>query len=193
MPDATTMNRTGSARREDALIAGWREGLSIVNLRGDPENAAFRERVRGVIGFDLPDAGRTTVSAGARAVWVGPDDWFLVGAAEPGDETARRLHVELAGIHHAATDVSGGYTVLHLSGAPVLDILAHGCPLDLDPRVFGVDACAGSHFFKASVWLWKTSAAPEFELLGRRSFRGYVESLLGRCSAECGLVIRKFG
>ena len=192
MPDAKTMNRAGQSRRDEALIAGWREGLSIVNLRGDPSNAGFRERVQGVIGIDLPEVGRTIVSARGRVVWVGPDDWFLVGAQEPAVDTVRRLHDALAGIHHAATDVSGGYTVLHLSGVPVLDVLAHGCPLDLHPRVFGVDACAGSHFFKASVWLWKASAASEFELLVRRSFRGYVEALLARCSAEGGLVTRKF-
>ena len=38
--------------------------------------------------------------------------------------------------------------VLHLSGAPVREVLAQGCPLDLHPSVFGAGQCAQSHFFK---------------------------------------------
>jgi sarcosine oxidase subunit gamma len=51
---------------------------------------------------------------------------------------------------------------------------------------------AGSHFFKASLWLWQTDAAPTFEALVRRSFVGYVPLMLERTSSECGLVTRRF-
>jgi heterotetrameric sarcosine oxidase gamma subunit len=46
---------------------------------------------------------------------------------------------------------------------------------------------AGTHFFKASVWLWRTDD-DVFELLVRTSFAGYVQELLRRCTLECGMI-----
>jgi len=51
---------------------------------------------------------------------------------------------------------------------------------------------AGSHFFKASIWLWQVDAAPTYEALLRRSFMGYVWTLLQRTIEGCGLVTRRF-
>ena len=90
-----------------------------------------------------------------RIVWAGPDDWFIIGPKNQADAVVAKFRTALAGQHHAATDVSSGYTVLHLSGKPVRDVLAQGCPLDLHPRVFKAGASAGSLFFKASIWLWR--------------------------------------
>lgn len=177
-----------------SLLAGWREGLSIVNLRGNAEDPAFCEAVaQSLGGAALPiKAGTTSESGVVRIVWAGPDDWFVIGPKGQAEALAERLREALAGLHHAVTDVSSGYTVLHLSGTPARDVLAQGCPLDLHPRVFASGACAGSHFFKASVWLWQTDEAPVYELLVRRSFTGYVWLMLERASAECGLIMRRF-
>lgn len=199
----TTLNN-GAALRTDrnsalatpsttALIAGWREGLSILNLRGDAADAAFRGAAAQALGMPLPTTAGSSCSVGAlRIVWAGPDDWFIIGPRGEADAIVARLHAVLAGQHVAVTDVSSGYTVLSLTGAPVREVLAQGCPLDLHPREFGVGRVAGTHFFKASVWLWQTEDAPAYELLVRRSFRGYVWLLLERCCAECGLVTRRF-
>jgi sarcosine oxidase subunit gamma len=182
-----------SAPVSKGLIAGWREGLAIINLRGNAEDAAFREAAAKALGVALPlQACTTTESSGVRVAWAGPDDWFIVGPKGGAGALATKLRDALAGLHHAVTDVSSGYTVLHLSGSPVREVLAQGCPLDLHPRVFASGACAGSHFFKASVWLWQTDDAPTYELLARRSFMGYVWLMLERASAECGLITRRF-
>ena len=175
-----------------ALLVGWREGLAIVNLRGNPDDAAFREAV-GTLGVALPLLpGSSSGGDPMRIVWVGPDDWFLIGPAGQGDAIVSRLRAALAGTHHAVTDVSSGYTVLNLAGRPVREVLAQGCPLDLHPRVFKTGRTAGTLFFRASVWLWQADPAPAFELLVRNSFKGYVGLMLERCSAECGLVTRRY-
>jgi sarcosine oxidase subunit gamma len=175
------------------LVAGWREGLAIVNLRGNADDAAFGQAVASALGVALPvKAGSSSESNAVRVVWAGPDDWFIVGPKGQAEALSARLSEALAGQHHAVTDVSSGYTVLHLSGASARDVLAQGCPLDLHPRVFSRGACAGSHFFKASVWLWQTDDTPVYELLVRRSFMGYVWLMLERATAECGLVTRRF-
>ena len=182
-----------SALSDQALLAGWRTGLAIVNLRGNAEDPAFRAAVSRALKLELPIQPCSSVAdAVHRLVWVGPDDWFVIGPKGQASAIEAQLRTALAGMHHAVTDVSGGYTVLHLSGTPVREVLAQGCPLDLHPRVFGPGASAGSLFFKASIWLWQTDEAPIYEVLVRSSFRGYFWLMLERSTQECGLVTRRF-
>ena len=191
----TAMGRVPTARpsSEQSLLAGWRHGQSVLNLRGSPDDPAFRDGVAQALGLALPTQACTTVANDAlRLVWVGPDDWFVIGPKGEAAAIEARLRQALNGQHFAVTDVSSGYTVLHLSGAPVREVLAQGCPLDLHPQVFGPGSAAGSLFFKAAVWLWQTDAAPVVEMLVRNSFRGYVWLMLERSTPECGLVTRRF-
>jgi len=182
-----------STTATQGLLAGWREGLAIVNLRGNAGDAAFSQAVASALGVALPVKPCSTSEGNVvRVVWAGPDDWFVVGPKGHADALAARLREALAGLHHAVTDVSSGYTVLHMSGAPAREVLAQGCPLDLHARAFATGACAGTHFFKASVWLWQTDDAPVYELLVRRSFMGYVWLMIERATAECGLITRRF-
>ena len=176
-----------------ALLAGWRAGLAIVNLRGNAEDPAFRAAVSQALNLELPVQPCSSVAdALHRLVWVGPDDWFVIGPKGQASAIESRLRTALAGMHHALTDVSGGYTVLHLSGTPVREVLAQGCPLDLHPRAFGPGSSAGSLFFKTSIWLWQTDEAPTYEVLVRSSFMGYFWLMLERSTQECGLVTRRF-
>lgn len=178
---------------DTALLAGWRPGLAILNLRGDAQDAAFRDGVLRALGLELPLQPCTSVAhALVRLVWVGPDDWFVVGPKGEAASIEAQLRQALAGQHVAVTDVSGGYTLLHLSGTPVREVLAQGCPLDLHPRVFKPGSSAGSLFFKASVWLWQTDEAPAYEVLVRSSFTGYAWLMLERTTQECGLIKRRF-
>lgn len=181
------------ALSDQALLAGWRTGLAIVNLRGNAEDPAFRAAVSRALNLELPIQPCSSVAdAVHRLVWVGPDDWFVIGPKGQASAIEAQLRTALAGMHHAVTDVSGGYTVLHLSGTPVREVLAQGCPLDLHPRVFGPGSSAGSLFFKTSIWLWQTEEAPVYEVLVRSSFRGYFWLMLERSTQECGLVTRRF-
>ena len=183
----------GTSSAAGALQAGWRDGLAVVNLRGDAADAAFRSGVERALGIALPVAACTTsASELVRVVWAGPDDLFVIGPRGQADAIVERLRAALAGLHHAATDVSSGYTVLHLAGRPAREVLAQGCPFDLHPRAFAPGQAAGSHWFKASIWLWQVDTAPTFEALVRRSFMGYVWTLLQRTTQECGLVTRRF-
>lgn len=184
---------TTTALSDRALLAGWRTGLAIVNLRGNAEDPAFREAVSRALNLELPVRPCSSIAdAVHRLVWIGPDDWFVIGPKGQASVIEAKLRAALAGMHHAVTDVSGGYTVLHLSGTPVREVLAQGCPLDLHPRVFRPGSSAGSLFFKASIWLWQTDEAPIYEVLVRSSFMGYFWLMLERSTQECGLVTRRF-
>ena len=186
-----TGERTAGAGWPRALHAGWHEGLAIVNLRGDARVTPFRKEIDGALGLPLPvRAGTTSGDDTLRVVWVGPDDWFVIGPGGQAGALVQQLRMAAAGFRGAVTDVSGGYTVLCLSGVSARDVLAQGCPLDLHPRVFPVGATAGSHFFKATVWLWKVDNEPTYEVLVRRSFMNYVWLMVERTTLECGLAVR---
>lgn len=178
---------------ERGVIAGWDGGWSVVNVRGNPQDPQFVNAVSGALGVQWPtDVCSTVLGAGLRVVWAGPDDWFVLSKTHTPADLAQTLRTALSGQHCAVTDVSGGYTLLNLTGPRVRELLAQGCPLDLHPRQFRVGQSAGSVFFKASVWLWQTDDVPTYELLVRTSFQGYVWLMLERCTAESGFVKRVF-
>lgn len=175
------------------LVAGWRHGLTIVNLRGSANDVEFVAGVSRTFGLELPTQPcSTAANTAVRLVWAGPDDWFAIGPAGRADGVIADLRAALAGRTHSVTDVSSGYTVLNLGGPPVREVLAQGCPLDLHPRAFKPGMSAGSHFFKTSVWLWQAEDEQHFEVLVRRSFMGYFWTMLERCAAECGLLTVRF-
>ena len=184
---AGSASRPVAAGERSALVpqplVHWREPLGILNLRGDPRDPGLRAAVQPVMGAGLPPSPGGVASG---SVWrigaAGPDDWFLIGPAEGIGPMADAMTRALRGLNTALTDVSSGYRLLHLSEPGAVNLLAQGCPLDLHPRVFREGQCAGSHFFKASVWLWRTGDG--IELLVRRSFQGYVALMLTRAAGS---------
>ncbi len=193
MPKSLASPSSKNAAGERGVVAGWDPAWAVVNLRGNPDDPAFRAGVARALGAELPVAACSTqLGQDQKIIWAGPDDWFVMSKRRKAAELEAALRAELAGQHIAVTDVSSNYTLLHLSGPRVRELLAQGCPLDLHPRMFKTGQSAGSVFFKASVWLWQTDDAPVYEMLVRNSFRGYVWLMLEQCSEEVGLVKRVF-
>jgi sarcosine oxidase subunit gamma len=168
------------------LVASRRE-CGLINLRGNVDDSAFSDGVQSVLGLALPGAGTFSQQGAQRLIWVGPDDWFSVSLPGTEKELLPGLSRLAAQTHCAATDVSGGYTLVTLSGPSARDILSAGCPLDLRADRFQPGAAAGSVFFKAAIRLWMTDNEPRYELLVRRSFEAYFWALLERSCQECGL------
>jgi len=157
-----------------------------INLRGNPSDDGFLAAVRGVLGFELPRAANTAVSAGVPnslglrhgasvAYWLGPDEWLL--ATNDSAASARALKEALAGMFAAVTEVGGGNEVLVLEAATARNALAAECPLDLDPQVFGPGQCAQTRFAHAAVLLRPLDNG-DIELIVRRSFSDYVRQHL---------------
>jgi sarcosine oxidase, subunit gamma len=195
MPDNSTSLQRPATGREPAdnrgVIAGWDDRWAVINLRGDPADGQFLDAVVGVLGVSLPiEACSTRLGIELKVIWAGPDDWFILSRQRSANELVAALKGALQGIHHAVTDVTGGYTLLSLGGHRVRELLAQGCPLDLHPSRFCSGQSAGTVYFKASVWLWQTDDSPSYEVLVRTSFRGYVWLMVEQSAAESGLVKR---
>jgi sarcosine oxidase subunit gamma len=141
--------------------------MSQLDVRIEPAGAAD-------LGFPTdPNTART----GARDVlWLGPDEWLIVGV--PGAARAIRdeLEASLAGLHRSVVDVSANRAVIELAGPSRHDLLSSACPIDLHPRSWGDGRCAQSVFGAAQVLLHEREGVTR--LFVRPSFADYVVDLL---------------
>ena len=91
----------------------------------------------------------------------------------------------LSGSHSALTDVSDYYAILRLSGDLAREVLAHGCPLDLDESAFGAGSCAQTRFRAAAVLLHCADSAPTFEVQMRWSYAEYLRRYFAEAAELC--------
>ncbi|MCB1713706.1 MAG: sarcosine oxidase subunit gamma [Candidatus Competibacteraceae bacterium] len=146
-----------------------------LNLRGNPDDPAFRKAVQGVLGLELPCVPNTVIDDGELvAYWLGPDEWLIVSPGDREHSLEQALRVALADLFAAVTAISGGQTVIVLQGKHARDVLAGCCTLDLHPRVFGPGRCAQSLLGKAPILIRQVDDSPRFELIVRRSFADYL-------------------
>ncbi|MDN5842487.1 MAG: sarcosine oxidase subunit gamma [Alcaligenaceae bacterium] len=175
----------------DTVLLAEQPFVGFVNLRGDPQSAAFTEAVRSVIGV-APPLQPNTVAQGSNAciMWLAPDEWLIrtlpdaapeaAQSGSAGADLAHQIEAALGEEFSAVTDQTSGFSVIHLTGPHARDVLSKGCPLDLHPRVFGIGQCAQSHYFKTTVLLRRIEAdrAEAWEVIVRRSFADYTARIM---------------
>lgn len=145
-----------------------------INLRGDPGDQRFVDAAAAALGRALPTAANTFTGDDPRLYWLGPDEWLIGAEPERAQPLVAALETQMAGLHVAINDLSGGNVSIHLSGADAAECLAAGCTLDLHPDVFAVGQCAQSGLAKANVLIACIDAAPVYEIIVRRSFSEYL-------------------
>ncbi|GGD26747.1 sarcosine oxidase subunit gamma [Aureimonas glaciei] len=144
-----------------------------VSLRAHPDAVSA---VAAALGLSLPDQPKTSVVAeGMAALWLGPEDWLLVGGPPASQLIAA---VEASGTAlHSAVDVTDRYVGIRIEGPAAEAVLSSNCPQDLRPQTFPVGAVSRSVLAKAEIVIWRPSES-EFEILCVRSFADYVWGLL---------------
>lgn len=153
------------------LGLGERAHRMQLNLRGDSGSPAFINGVKTATGLDIPvQANRFTASGDRACLWLGPDEWLIVGPDGQGADLANELRGVLAGQHAAVTDVSEARTSILVRGPRARDLLQKGVPLDLHPREFQTGHCAQSHIAGANITLRQLDDAPSYEVLVLNSF-----------------------
>ena len=116
-------------------------------------------------------------------LWLGPSEWLIWTTAR--EDVLSALDGGLAGIHSAVADVSDYYAILRLSGDLAREVLAHGCPLDLDASVFGSGSCAQSRFRAAAILLHCADDAPTYDVQVRWSYAEYLRRYLSEVASLC--------
>jgi sarcosine oxidase subunit gamma len=151
-------------------------------LHGD---ARVRAAAAPIWGVDCAEeACRARVRGSRAALWLGPDEYLLMGSDEAARDTAfAALENALGQVPHALVDISHRQFALEVSGPHATAILSGACPLDLDLREFPVGMCTRTVLAKADIVLWRPRD-DAFHLEIWRSFSGYVSGLLGEIAGE---------
>jgi sarcosine oxidase subunit gamma len=170
---------------EPALSLAERRGLAILHLAG--EAAALTPAAHEVLGLAPPTTPNTTAAGeGAWVHWLAPDRWLAVSERSGPAALEKALGEHLDGTS-AVNDVSQGRTVLRIRGWPARDLLAKGCPLDLDGRVFPTDACAQSTLAHINVLVCAVDAdEPCFDVFVARGFALTLWEFLADGAGEIG-------
>jgi sarcosine oxidase subunit gamma len=154
--------------------------LARILFRGSPAAAAA---VSAVFGASLSTVPMRAGEAGGRAaLWLGPDEWLLIGRDGEGEAILAAI-AGAVGEPHSAVDVGHRNTGLILSGARAVDVLNAGCPLDLHPSAFPIGMCTRTLLGKAEIVLWR-QAADRFHIEGWRSFAPYLLGFLAEAARE---------
>ncbi|MFJ1806946.1 MULTISPECIES: sarcosine oxidase subunit gamma [unclassified Streptomyces] len=178
LADATRMSR-GAVRLAELPF------LTQVNVRLDAKGAAA-DAVGLALGLPLPLEANTVVRAGeSTALWLGPDEWLLVGPPGGVGDLESRIRTAAGDEPVSVTDVSAQRTTLLVTGPRARDLLAHGCPLDLHPRTFGPGRCAQTTLARTQIVLVsRDETRAGFWLLVRSSFAGYLADWLLDAATE---------
>jgi len=178
----------GKGRKNAGVKLRDRKLLGHLTLRGNGHDPAFAEGVAKAVGLELPGA-LALVSRGETSLqWLGPDEWLLIVPAGEEVATENRLREALAGQHIAVVNVSGGQSLLELSGPNVRQVLMKSTSYDVHPDNFPVGKAVGTVFAKSQLVIRRPSE-DVWELLVRRSFSDYWWLWLQDASAEYGLEI----
>ncbi|MFI5805156.1 sarcosine oxidase subunit gamma [Streptomyces sp. NPDC051561] len=150
--------------------------------------SAAADAITLALGLPLPVEPNTTTATGRlTALWLGPDEWLVVGPPDTEQDLESRIRAAVAGGDDplSVTDVSAQRAALLVSGPRARDLLAHGCPLDLHPRAFAPGHCARTTLARAHIVL-VARARPRagFWLLVRSSYARYVTDWLLDAATE---------
>ena len=141
--------------------------LAQISLRAEPRN----------LPFEPPAPNTATIWNEWAVLWLGPDEWLVVGETGSEDSIERELQDALAGHHRSVLDVSANRMVFDLTDG--LDLLSSGCGLDLDPSRWHPGMCAQSLFGGAQLILHQLDEHTS-RVFVRPSFTGYFLERLGR-------------
>ncbi|MGW1512206.1 sarcosine oxidase subunit gamma [Streptomyces sp. NPDC002394] len=194
----TARQRSPLAHAADRLAAATRSSggavrlaevpfLAQINVRLDAKSQAA-DAVGLALGLPLPLEPDTVVRVGELgAVWLGPDEWLVVGPPGTQRDLEGRIRSAAGDEHVSVTDVSAQRTTLLVGGPRARDLLSHGCRLDLHPRVFGPGRSAQTTLGRTQVVLVaRDEPRAGFWVLVRSSFAGYLTDWLLDAAVEYG-------
>lgn len=162
--------------------------LGYLTLRGNSADQAFCDAVQQVLGMALPTeplALHKNVDKGSSIQWIAPDEWLILLPGGSEYETELAFRAVYFG-HFALVNISGGLTLLTLTGPAARDVLHKSTGYDVHPRNFSVGKGVTTTFAKATAVIRRPSEGV-WELVVRRSFADYCYRWLVDASREFGL------
>jgi sarcosine oxidase subunit gamma len=145
-----------------------RRGLSMAQVNGAPEEGG-------------PPALGSTSIGDTTLLWTGPGQWFAISEASA-ESLIGDLEERCSSSDATVSDLGHARTVVRVGGPAWRDLLAKGCPADIDAMVPGeciasllshftvvihcvAEDCADVYVFRsfgANLWEWLRGGAEEF-------------------------------
>ncbi len=157
-------------------------------IRGDARDAAFSGGIHKAVGLELPVALTLVADGDTSLQWLGPDEWLLIVPGGTEFDVERKLREALDGQLFSVVNVSGGQTLLQLSGPKVREMLMKSTSYDVHPSYFPVGKAVGTVFAKSQLVI-RHVGEDTWELVIRRSFADYFWLWLQDACAEYGLAV----
>lgn len=189
---AKAMSRAAAPKlaRIDALQAGMKGFPEVDVTFAAPASRLSLRAPRASLGalsqaldLELPTKPKTSAAKGdLAALWLGPDEWLLIGPAS-GDPAAALAQLRE---FHSAVDISHRNVGFLIVGKKAEATLAAGCPQDLSLAAFPVGACSRTLFGKIEIVLWRM-AEDKFRLECWRSFTDYAAKLLAEAARDASI------
>ncbi|MFK8046963.1 MAG: sarcosine oxidase subunit gamma [Halioglobus sp.] len=167
-----------------------RESTSVGHLivRGNANSPKFVEGIHQALEIELPVKPRTSsIGRGGRLHWLGPDEWLLLVDREVESQVESKLRQTLTG-HYSVTIVTGGQTLINVSGKDIESLLKKSSVYDFHPSHFQVNDCVQTTFAQATGLFCKRADA-SFDIVIRRSFADYLARWLLDAGEEFGCAI----
>ena len=164
-----------------------KESLGHLVLRGLQPTLA--EALQATLNLELPCQPLTSFNNQSQCIrWVSPDEWLLTLPIN--NITQAELDIRTACQNQCAVvDVSGGQTVIEISGAYSEMVLQKSIPYDLHLNNLPVGKVVTVALTKSQCLLRRLDTAA-FELVIRRSFADYLWAWLTDASKEFGYQVR---
>jgi sarcosine oxidase subunit gamma len=169
---------------EATIVTAW-------NVQGSAGSSALRAEVQRIAGVALPDAANTTSQGrGVVALWLGPQSWLLIAADAAALGSFAGARDALNAVGGALFDVSASRVAFVVDGPRAMDVLAAGCPLDFDPRLFGAGRCRQSLYGRVPALFYRHAEPPACTVLVARSFAHDTWHSLCATAAPYGYTVR---
>jgi methylglutamate dehydrogenase subunit D len=179
----------GAYRDAPGVVLGLRTDLALVLVmarKGKTEH--LRQRLHDRFDLTLPLTAQRIQKAGLSFVWAGPERWLAATPTQTPAAFEAMLRSELSGLASVANQTDGR-CIFQISGPKARDTLAHGLPIDIDPRVFGPGDTALTLAGHINVHLWQLDLSPAYEMAVPRSFAASFCEWLLAASAKYGIVV----
>lgn len=167
-------------------------GLLVLRVQRD--KPALNSALKSLLDLDLPETLQSAISVGTRfsgkvcVRWVAPDEWVLSCAINDAFDIETQLRSSVGDASIAIVNVSGGFTILRLSGTHANDVLKKSTAYDVHPSNFNIGKVVNTVFAKAQVTL-RCIDANDYEIIVRRSFADYLWHWIQVAAVEYGLSV----
>ena len=162
--------------------------ITCIVLRGHADDDGLLRAVQAACGVALPTQPCTySATANTIALWISPDEWWLLAPRVARDGLVTALRQATAGQHAQVADNSGGIACLHVAGPQHVTLLRHLSPYDFESSL-PVGRCVSTVVPKAGITVLR-GADDGVLLLFRRSFADWVWRLVERSAKPYGLAV----